>query len=164
MGLRRLGGIPYVYTYHHLFVVAWNRGGTGLMPTYSAFPSTDGGNAGIWGPISGAMQSDSSKSVDEGHVLDPTDSSDMGYLKFTFAADYFASGEVALGNTFVTLKDTSRNLNAQLFAAAQVIDAKRIRYVPTGPNSNSFAMSVAGDAGLPRKHPPGTAPGAGMRL
>jgi hypothetical protein len=50
MGIRTLGGVPYVYQYHHLFVVAWNRGGTGVMPTYSAFPSNQNGNAGIWGP------------------------------------------------------------------------------------------------------------------
>jgi hypothetical protein len=164
MGMRRLGGVPYVYTYHHLFVVAWNRGGTGMMPTYSAFPSREGGDAGIWGPISGAMQSDSSKSAEEGHTPDARDTSDMGYLKFTFAADYGGSFELAPGNTFVTLKDTNENLNIKLFAESNRIDARRIKYVPTGPNSNSFAMSVAGGAGLPRRHPPGTAPGAGMQL
>lgn len=153
-----------MYTWSHLFVVATHRGGTGVMPTYSAFPSNENGNAGIWGPISGAVQSDSSKSVEEGHPDTPTDSDDMGYLKFTFAADYFASGELDLGNTFVVLRDTPDNLNAQLLSAALAIDARRIRYVATGPNSNSFAMSIAQRAGLPRRHPSGSAPGAGMSL
>jgi len=164
MGMRRLGGVPYIYTYSHLFVVATHRGGTGAMPTYSAFPSNQAGDAGILGPLFGAMQSDSSKSVDEGHVPDPQDSSDMGYLQFTFAADYFASYEVAPGNTFVTLRDTTQNLTAQLFSAATAIDARQIRYGATGPNSNSFAMSVAARAGLPARHPAGSAPGSGMRL
>jgi len=134
------------------------------MPTFSAFPSEQGGDAGIIGPISGAFQSDSSKSVEEGYETDPSDSGDMGYLKFSYAADYLASFEVAPGNQFIILRDTNQDLTAKLFAAATEIDAKRIKYVPTGPNSNSFAMSVAGNVGLPRKHPPGTAPGAGMQL
>lgn len=164
MGIRVLGGVPRVYEYHHLFLVAWNRGGTGAMPTYSAFPSLPDGNAGIWGPISGAMQSDSSKSAEEDHVEDPSDTSDMGYIKPEIAADYYVSGEFAVGNRFITLRDTAYNYNPRLVAQSHAMGALRVRYVATGPNSNTFAMSLAKRVGLPERKPAGDAPGSGMRI
>jgi hypothetical protein len=164
MGMRVLGGVPWVYQYHHLFLVAWNRGGTGMMPTYSAFPSRPDGNPGILGPISGALQSDSSKSADEGHAEDPSNPADMGFIKSDIAADYYVSGEVAPGNRFVTLKDTATNYNPQLVAQSLAMDALRVRYVPAGPNSNTFAMSLAKRVGLPERKPAGDAPGSGMRI
>ncbi len=164
MGIRQLGGIPYIYAWHHLFVLGWNRGGSGTsISTYSAFPSGDG-DPGMAGPIFGAMQSDSSKPVDENHNEDPSDSADMGYLQYSYFANYWRSGEYSPTNRFVTLQDTNENLHFDLDVAAKEMDARRIRYVPTGPNSNSFAMSLAERVGLPRRKPSGDAPGSGMSL
>lgn len=164
MGIRQLGAIPFVYSWHHLFLLGWNRGGSGnSISTYSAFPSGNG-DPGLTGPIFGAMQSDASKPVDEGHEGDAADPADMGYLKFTYFANYWRSGEYSPTNRFVTLRDTDENLHNPLIAAGTEIDARRIRYVPTGPNSNSFAMSLAERVGLPRNKPSGDAPGSGMSL
>lgn len=165
MGIRRLGGVPYVYQWHHLFVTAWNRGGTGIMPTFSAFPSNENGAAGLLGPILGISQSDSSKSVEEDYEPDDDDDGDFGFIKFTPFPDYYSPvGEYDPSNRFVTLRDTRENLTAQLTAAGAAISARRIKYVATGPNSNSFAMSVAERAGLPRRKPSGDAPGSGIKL
>lgn len=166
MGIRKLGGIPFIYSWHHLFLVQWNRGGTGeTMMTYSAFPSRDG-DAGIVGPILGAMQSDSTKSVEENHPIAGQDAEpdDMGYLEFHHFTDYWRSGEYAPDNRFVTLKDTHENLRGKLLGQGQEIDGRRIRYVATGPNSNSFAMSLAERVGLPRRKPSGDAPGSAMSI
>lgn len=164
MGIRKLGGVPYIYQWHYLFVVAWNRGGSGALPTYSAFPPSEGVNPGLSGVISGVSTSDSVKNVEEGHVPNPDDSEDFGYLKAHISPDYYVSGEVAPSSRFITLKDTNRNLTAKLAAESMIIDAKRIKYVPTGPNSNSFAMTIAEKSELPRRKPAGDAPGSGMRL
>lgn len=166
MGIRKLGGIPFVYSWHHLFLVQWNRGGTGgTMMTYSAFPSGQG-DAGIAGPIFGAMQSDSSKGVDENHPDAGADAEadDMGYLQFQPFMNYWRSGEYAPDNRFVTLRDTHEDLRNKLMEQGWEIDGRRIRYVPTGPNSNSFAMSLAERVGLPRRKPSGDAPGSGMSV
>ena len=64
----------------------------------------------------------------------------------------------------VVLRDTNANYNPKLAAAALAIDAKKIKYNPTGPNSNSFAMSIVKKAKLPNKYPNVNAPGAGMNL
>lgn len=167
MGIRKLGGVPYLYSWHHLFVVQWNRGGSGgTMMTYSAFPSRKG-NPGIAGPIFGAMQSDSSKTAEEGYE-EPAEGEvaedDMGYLQFKPSLSYWRSGEYAPGNRFVTLRDTDQNMRSDLMAQGNEIDAKRIHYVGTGPNSNSFAMSLAERVGLPRRKPAGDAPGSGMSI
>jgi hypothetical protein len=119
---------------------------------------------GYGGRISGAMTSDSSKTAEEGHEPDPADTDDFGYIQASIAADYLTSGEAAASNRFVTLRDTNTNLTAQLLAQAMVIDAKRIRYVAAGPNSNSFAMTIAQKVGLPRNKPSGHAPGSGMSI
>lgn len=166
MGIRKLGGIPYLYSWHHLFVVQWNRGGNGgTMMTYSAFPSRNG-DPGMAGPILGAMASDSSKNVEEGHDVPEAEakSDDMGYLQFKPSVNYWRSGEYAEDNRFVTLLDTDKNLRNDLIGQGGEIDGKRIRYVPTGPNSNSFAMSLAERVGLPRRKPAGDAPGSGMSI
>ncbi len=164
MGIRQLGSVPYVYTWHHLFVLGWNRGGSGnSISTYSAFPSGNG-DPGIAGPMFGAMQSDATKSVEEDHEIDPDDPADMGYLQFTYFANYWRSGEYSPTNRFVTLSDTDENLHMPLINAGTEIDERRIRYVATGPNSNSFAMSLAERVGLPRRKPSGDAPGSGMSL
>ncbi|WP_298258215.1 hypothetical protein [uncultured Litoreibacter sp.] len=155
-----------VYTYYHLFVIAWNRGGSGasgLKMTFSAFPSHDG-NPSVWGAISGASTSDSSKQAEEGHKRDPSNDADMGYIKPEIAPDYYTSGEVALGNKFVTIRDTNANYVPKLLAASSQIGMKRIKYDPTGPNSNSYAMSIVRKAKLPDRKPAVTAPGAGMQL
>ena len=165
MGIRRLGGVPYVYQWHHLFVTAWNRGGTGIMPTFSAFPSNENGAAGLLGPLLGSSQSDSSKTVEENYAPNENADGDFGFIKFTPFPDYYSPvGEYDPGNRFVTLLDTKENLTAKLTLASTAISARKIKYVPTGPNSNSFAMSVAERAGLPRKKPAGDAPGSGIKL
>lgn len=164
MGIRRLGGVPYLYSWHHLFLIAWNRGGTGAMPTYSAFPSHPDGDAGVLGPLKGASTSDSSKPVEAGHETDPADSGDMGYLQSAHAADFARSGEYAPDNRYVILRDMNRDLGTELMAQSRAMDAMRIRYVPTGPNSNSFAMSLAERVGLPRRKPEGDAPGSGIKI
>ena len=162
VGARYLGGV-LGYNWYHLFVVAWDRKTSGLMPTYSAFPSGEG-DASILGAIGGMSASDSSKTAEEGHTTDPNDDSDFGTLDYKFSADYLTSGEASPSNKFVTLRDTNANYNTKLITAAMAVDAKKIKYVPTGPNSNSFAMTIVKKAGLPQKHPSIRAPGAGMNL
>ena len=164
MGIRKLGGIPAVYSWHHLFLIAWNRGGTGAMPTYSAFPSQPEGDPGAWGPLRGAATSDSSKPVTPQHQPDPADDSDMGYIKPAPVADFTRSGEYAPGNRYVVLRDQNPDLRADLDSHMQQIAEMRIRYVATGPNSNSFAMSLAERTGLPRRKPAGDAPGSDIKL
>lgn len=164
MGIRKLGGVPFLYSWHHLFVIAWNRGGDGAMPTYSAFPSNQNGDPGVIGPLVGAATSDSSKPVDRDHQAEAGDQADMGHLQFAYAASFARSGEYAPGNRYVVLSDMNRNLTGALMAEGQAIDAMRIRYVATGPNSNSFAMSLAERVGLPRRKPAGDAPGSGIKL
>ena len=162
VGARYLGTLG-VYTWYHLFVVAWDRRSTGLMPTYSAFPSSQG-TPGILGLIGGVSTSDSSKEADEGHTADPNDNSDFGTLDYHFSPDYVTSGEADPSNKWTVLRDTNYNYNPRLAAASLAIDAKNIRYDPTGPNSNSFAMSIVRHVGLPNRYPNVSAPGAGMQL
>lgn len=165
MGIRKLGGVPYVYQWHHLFLTAWNQGGTGAMPTFSAFPSNEGGSPGIGALIGGLSTSDSSKEVEENHTPDPDDADDFGHIKPSFIPDYYTpGGEWAPGNRFVTLRETRNNLTPRLSVEAAKIGAKQIKYVATGPNSNSYAMSLAERVGLPRRKPAGDAPGSGMRI
>lgn len=164
MGIRKLGGIPAIYSWHHLFLIAWNRGGTGAMPTYSAFPSQPQGDPGAWGPLFGASTSDSSKPVTQEHQPDPEDEGDMGYIKPAPIVDFTRSGEYAPGNRYVVLRDQTPNLRADLVKNMQQIEKMRIRYVATGPNSNSFAMSLAERVGLPRRKPAGDAPGSDIKL
>ena len=109
------------------------------------------------------IASDSSKSAEENYAP-AGDGSDYGTIKFQFSPDYLASGEVDPTNRFVTLKDTNQDYNPKLLQGSMMIDAKNIKYEPTGPNSNSFAMSIVRYAGLPRNKPSGAAPGDGMYL
>jgi hypothetical protein len=162
MGMRQIGSVSG-YTYHHLFVIAWDRRDTGRKGTYSAFPSNQNASPGLSGVIGGMMTSDGSKTVQEEYQ--PTgDASDFGTLKFHYSPDYASSGELDYNARFVVLKDTSQDYNPKLIEASNIIDMKNIKYEPTGPNSNSFAMSIVRYAGLPRNKPSGNAPGEGIYL
>lgn len=163
MGIRYLDTV-FGVTYHHLFMVQWNCGGSGgNTSTFSAFP-TQTGNAGLMGPFRGMFTSDSSKDIDEDHEYDPEDPSDYGYIRYDFASSYFRSGEYREDNRFRGLRDTPDDLFFELDRAGQAMSERRIRYVPTGPNNNSFAMSLAERVGLPTRKPTGDAPGSGMSI
>lgn len=110
--------------------------------THSAFPSKDG-DAGAWGPIVGRFTSDSSKPIDKNHETDSEDEPDMGFLVPKFSPDYYRSGEYSASNRFAVLEQRDAYLFSALVAYADGILKRRITYVPTGPNSNSYAMSLA---------------------
>jgi hypothetical protein len=152
------------YSWYHLFVTAWERNTTGARATYSAFPSNENASPAISRIVGGMSASDSSKSPKEDHVPSAEDSSDFGTIKFHFSPEYLASGEFSPGNKFVTLKDDNTDYNAKLLAGSMMIDRKNIQYVETGPNSNSFAMSIVRYAGLPKRKPSVNAPGDGIYL
>ncbi len=162
MGIRQLGSVLGI-SWHHLFVVE-DEVGRRSMPTYSAFPSVENGDPGMLGPILGKYTSDSSKDVEDDHVTDPEDESDMGYLRPQFAHDYYRSGEYDPTNRFVVLDERDASLGMAMLRYCDVIEARRITYEATGPNSNSFAMSLAEAVGLPRRKPSGDAPGSGITL
>lgn len=161
MGIRQLGSILGI-SWHHLFLVEDERG-RDPIGTHSAFPSKEG-DAGAWGPIVGKFTSDSSKPIHENHETDSEDEADMGFLAPKFSPDYYRSGEYSASNRFVLLEERDTSVFSKLVAYADGILKRRITYVPTGPNSNSYAMSLAEAAGLPRKKPSGDAPGSGMKL
>ena len=161
MGIRQLGSMLGI-SWHHLFLVEDERG-RDPIGTHSAFPSKEG-DAGILGPLVGKFKSDSSKPIDEDHETDSEDTADMGYLAPQFSPDYYRSGEYSASNRFVVLEERDTSLFFQLEQYAEGILKRRITYVPTGPNSNSYAMSLAEAAGRPRNKPSGDAPGSGMKL
>jgi len=68
------------------------------------------------------------------------------------------------GLTFRDLETSEQNRTLTIYSESERIHNLKLDYAPTGPNSNSFAMSVVEGAGLPALSPVVKAPGKGMRI
>ena len=73
-------------------------------------------------------------------------------------------GEYTSGNQFVTNEQTDIDHQPDLKGGKDEVNLKKIKYHPTGPNSNSFVPSVLGYASLPTNYPDVNAPGVGVKL
>lgn len=159
-GAKLIDGAPI--TVYHLFIRVTDQK-IGAQPVFRAGPTKDGAPS-ISGVVGGYLASDSSKSAEEGHTENPSDASDFGTLHAVTQGDYLASIEFSASNKFVEVKETRKNHLPKFAMANGIVNAKKIKYVPTGPNSNSYAMSILKYAGLPRKKPNVKAPGHGMYI
>ncbi len=157
-------GAKYIDTtlgvsYYHLFVRATEQR-LGLQPVFRAGPSQDG-SPSVLGVVSGFTAPDSSKDQEEDHV---PETGDYGTIEAVSLPEYVASIEFDLHNRFAKVRETNANYTSRFLTCIVLVNQKAIKYEPTGPNSNSFAMTCLAYAKLPVRKPNVRAPGHGMRL
>ncbi|MDP0925657.1 hypothetical protein Q0601_00580 [Paracoccus onubensis] len=160
IGANHIGG-ALGREYYHLFVRV-----TDLMnlssPTYRAGPSADGQPA-ISGVIMGTMTPDSVVTPNEDYESSDDELS-LGYILPTIFNNFPGSledtGVAIFGEAVILDKDHNLGLTQH----SQEIADKKIKYVPTGPNSNSYATTIVNEEGIGAEPPDCWAPGAGVSL
>ena len=152
-------------SYYHLFVRVTDMLSL-ATPTYRAGPSKSPTQSPSFSPIvMGGLTPDATVTPNENYeVPENDDGSSYGYIVSSYWSDFRQSVENTGYQIFGAAVELDMDHNPALTRHSHTIDAKKIEYAPTGPNSNSFATTIVNEESIGAKPPDVWAPGQGIDL